>query len=138
VVKLLADWQRPRSKREDHHISRPRALPAQVAISAKSRHNGGGGEHCHDHHDPRAWTPDSWRACPIRQVPAYPDEAKLTAMEARIGRYSPAGRGGSMRSSLWRRGKALVPQGEVGHFSSAGTAGACDGDGGRAANYHAR
>ena len=23
------------------------------------------------------WTPDSWRNCPIRQVPSYPDEAKL-------------------------------------------------------------
>ena len=30
------------------------------------------------------WTPDSWRNCPIRQVPSYPDEAKLAAMEARV------------------------------------------------------
>ena len=28
----------------------------------------------------RAWTPDSWRDCPIRQVPAYPDPDKLASM----------------------------------------------------------
>ena len=46
----------------------------------------------------RTWTPNSWRDCPIRQVPAYPDPEKLAAMEARIGSIrrwcSPARRGG--------------------------------------------
>ena len=37
----------------------------------------------------RTWSPDSWRACPIRQVPSYPDPEKLASMEARIGRYPP-------------------------------------------------
>ena len=34
----------------------------------------------------RSWTPNSWRECPIRQVPAYPDLEKLASMEARIGK----------------------------------------------------
>ena len=64
----------------------------------------------------RAWTPDSWRACPIRQVPAYPDEAKLAAMEARIGRYPPLVFAGEARRlkaqlALAAEGKALVLQG---------------------------
>ncbi len=63
-----------------------------------------------------AWTPDSWRACPIRQVPAYPDEAKLAAMEARIGRYPPLVFAGEARRlkaqlALAAEGKALVLQG---------------------------
>src|ERR1700750_3282102 len=37
----------------------------------------------------RVWTPDSWRECPIRQVPTYPDPERLATMEARIGRYPP-------------------------------------------------
>ena len=37
------------------------------------------------------WTPDSWRNCPIRQVPSYPDEAKLAAMEAAPDALSAAG-----------------------------------------------
>ncbi len=64
----------------------------------------------------RAWTPDSWRACPIRQVPAYPDEEKLAAMEARIGRYPPLVFAGEARRlkaqlALAAEGKALVLQG---------------------------
>ena len=47
----------------------------------------------------RTWTPDTWRDCPIRQVPAYPDAAKLDgdggAARAAIRRWcSPARRGG--------------------------------------------
>src|SRR5581483_947908 len=64
----------------------------------------------------RAWTPESWRACPIRQVPSYPDEAKLAAMEARIGRYPPLVFAGEARRlkahlALAAEGKALVLQG---------------------------
>ena len=61
----------------------------------------------------RAWTPDSWRACPIRQVPDYPDAEKLAAMEARVGRYPP----------LVFAGEALVLQGVAGQCPSVGTAG---------------
>ena len=64
----------------------------------------------------RTWTPDSWRDCPIRQVPAYPDPEKLAAMEARIGRYPPlvfAGEARRLKAHLARaaEGKAFVLQG---------------------------
>jgi 3-deoxy-7-phosphoheptulonate synthase len=62
------------------------------------------------------WTPDSWRACPIRQVPAYPDQAALEAMEAKIGRYPPLVFAGEARRlkaqlALASEGKAFVLQG---------------------------
>ena len=64
----------------------------------------------------RAWTPDSWRDCPIRQVPAYPDPEKLAAMEARIGQYPPLVFAGEARRlkahlALAAEGKAFVLQG---------------------------
>src|SRR5271166_2357609 len=64
----------------------------------------------------RAWTPDSWRACPIRQVPTYPDPEKLAAMEARIGRYPPLVFAGEARRltahlAAAAEGKAFVLQG---------------------------
>jgi 3-deoxy-7-phosphoheptulonate synthase len=62
------------------------------------------------------WTPDSWRACPIRQVPSYPDTAKLASMEARLSRFPPlvfAGEARRLRASLAlaAEGKAFVLQG---------------------------
>src|SRR6185312_3104359 len=36
-----------------------------------------------------AWTPASWRAKPIEQVPVYPDGNALAAVEARIATYPP-------------------------------------------------
>ncbi len=62
------------------------------------------------------WTPNSWRACPIRQVPAYPDTSKLEAMEAKIGRYPPLVFAGEARRlkahlALAAEGKAFVLQG---------------------------
>ena len=64
----------------------------------------------------RAWTPDSWRACPIRQVPSYPDPAKLADMEARLGKYPPLVFAGEARRlkaqlALAAEGKAFVLQG---------------------------
>src|SRR5271157_1342319 len=64
----------------------------------------------------RAWTPDSWRACPIRQVPTYPDLAKLAEMEARLRRYPPlvfAGEARRLKAHLAAaaEGKAFVLQG---------------------------
>src|SRR5271166_4010392 len=64
----------------------------------------------------RAWTPDSWRACPIRQVPTYPDLDKLAAMEARIGKYPPLVFAGEARRlkahlALAAEGKAFTLQG---------------------------
>ncbi|WP_075216635.1 class II 3-deoxy-7-phosphoheptulonate synthase [Mongoliimonas terrestris] len=36
-----------------------------------------------------AWKPDTWRAKPIQQVPAYPDAGELAAVEARLATYPP-------------------------------------------------
>jgi 3-deoxy-7-phosphoheptulonate synthase len=63
-----------------------------------------------------AWTPDSWRNCPIRQVPSYPDEAKLAAMEARLTRFPPLVFAGEARRlkaqlALAASGQAFVLQG---------------------------
>ncbi len=62
------------------------------------------------------WSPESWRACPIRQVPSYPDEAKLASMEARLSRFPPlvfAGEARRLKASLAlaAEGKAFVLQG---------------------------
>lgn len=62
------------------------------------------------------WTPGSWRDCPIRQVPTYPDLDKLAAMEARIGHFPPlvfAGEARRLKEALGQaaEGKAFVLQG---------------------------
>ena len=62
------------------------------------------------------WTPDSWRQRPIKQVPAYPDQAALQAMEAKLHRYPPlvfAGEARNLKSALARvaNGEAFVLQG---------------------------
>ena len=65
---------------------------------------------------PRPWNPNSWRDCPIRQVPAYPDATKLEDMEARIGKYPPLVFAGEARRlkahlALASEGRAFVLQG---------------------------
>jgi 3-deoxy-7-phosphoheptulonate synthase len=62
------------------------------------------------------WTPETWRTRPIRQVPAYPDPAKLAAMEARLRRYPPlvfAGEARRLKAALAAAaaGRAFVLQG---------------------------
>jgi 3-deoxy-7-phosphoheptulonate synthase len=62
------------------------------------------------------WTPSTWRTRPIRQVPAYPDPARLTAMEEKLGRYPPlvfAGEARRLKASLAQvaEGRAIVLQG---------------------------
>jgi 3-deoxy-7-phosphoheptulonate synthase len=62
------------------------------------------------------WTSASWRACPIRQVPSYPDAAKLAAMEARLSRFPPLVFAGEARRlkaqlALASTGHAFVLQG---------------------------
>ncbi len=64
----------------------------------------------------RGWSPESWRNMPIRQVPEYPDQAALAAMEAKIARFPPlvfAGEARRLKSSLARAGdgQAFVLQG---------------------------
>jgi len=62
------------------------------------------------------WNPNSWRDCPIRQVPSYPDQTKLQDMEARLGKYPPLVFAGEARRlkahlALASEGKAFVLQG---------------------------
>ena len=37
----------------------------------------------------QTWTPDSWRAKPIRQVPTYPDADKVSQVEDTLSKYPP-------------------------------------------------
>jgi len=49
------------------------------------------------------WTPDSWRAKPIVQVPTYPNAAAVTAVEERLAKSPPlvfAGEARSLRRAL--------------------------------------
>jgi 3-deoxy-7-phosphoheptulonate synthase len=64
----------------------------------------------------RPWNPNSWRDCPIRQVPTYPDVTRLEDMEARLGKYPPLVFAGEARRlkaqlALAAEGKAFVLQG---------------------------
>jgi 3-deoxy-7-phosphoheptulonate synthase len=64
----------------------------------------------------RPWNPNSWRDCPIRQVPAYPDPVKLNEMELRLGKFPPLVFAGEARRlkeqlGLVSEGKAFVLQG---------------------------
>ena len=63
-----------------------------------------------------SWTPTSWRRKPIRQVPAYPDPARLEAFENKIRSYPPlvfAGEARRLKAQLGQvqEGKAIVLQG---------------------------
>ena len=63
-----------------------------------------------------AWSPTSWRAKPIRQVPEYPDMAALEAVEKRLASYPPlvfAGEARNLTSALAdaAEGKAFLLQG---------------------------
>jgi 3-deoxy-7-phosphoheptulonate synthase len=62
------------------------------------------------------WTPDSWRTRPIRQVPAYPDPARLAESEAKLRGYPPLVFAGEARRlkaalALAAEGRAFVLQG---------------------------
>jgi 3-deoxy-7-phosphoheptulonate synthase len=62
------------------------------------------------------WSPQSWRERPIKQVPAYPDPARLAEMEAKLGKYPPlvfAGEARRLKAALAQvaEGRAFVLQG---------------------------
>ncbi len=64
----------------------------------------------------RTWTPDSWRAKPLLQAPAYPDAAALTRVEAELRRYPPlvfAGEARKLKAHLAKvaDGKSFLLQG---------------------------
>ena len=63
-----------------------------------------------------SWTPASWRERPVKQMPSYPDEGALRAVEARLAAYPPlvfAGEARRLRRSLAlaAEGQAFVLQG---------------------------
>jgi len=63
-----------------------------------------------------AWSPQSWRAKPIRQVPEYPDQAVLSSVEAQLRTYPPlvfAGEARNLMGALGEvaQGKAFLLQG---------------------------
>jgi 3-deoxy-7-phosphoheptulonate synthase len=63
-----------------------------------------------------SWTPASWRTKPIAQVPAYPDAAKLAAVEAKLKSYPPlvfAGEARNLTRALGEvaNGRAFLLQG---------------------------
>ena len=62
------------------------------------------------------WQPSSWREHPIKQVPAYPDAAKLTTVEARLAAQPPlvfAGEAQRLKRQLGEvaEGRAFLLQG---------------------------
>ena len=64
----------------------------------------------------KPWSPDSWRALPIRQVPEYPDPALLADVEGKLRAYPPlvfAGEARSLKKALGdvALGKAFLLQG---------------------------
>ncbi len=65
---------------------------------------------------PAKWTPDSWRARPARQMPAYPDAGSLASVEKKLAAFPPlvfAGEARELKAQLARvaEGKAVLLQG---------------------------
>ncbi len=64
----------------------------------------------------RTWSPDGWRALPARQMPEYPDQEALQAVEGELRRYPPlvfAGEARNLRAILAEaaEGRAFLLQG---------------------------
>jgi 3-deoxy-7-phosphoheptulonate synthase len=57
------------------------------------------------------WTPDSWRAKPIQQVPTYPDAEALTSVERQLAGFPPLVFAGEARKL--KRALAKVAAGEA-------------------------
>ncbi|MEE9374753.1 MAG: 3-deoxy-7-phosphoheptulonate synthase, partial [Rhizobiaceae bacterium] len=62
------------------------------------------------------WAPNSWRSKPALQMPNYPDQAALEAVEARLASFPPlvfAGEARALKNQLARvsRGEAFLMQG---------------------------
>jgi hypothetical protein len=62
------------------------------------------------------WTPDSWRARPVKQIPDYPDAKALADVEAQLATFPPlvfAGEARNLKKALARvaLGEAFLLQG---------------------------
>jgi 3-deoxy-7-phosphoheptulonate synthase len=65
---------------------------------------------------PLKWSPSSWRSKPVQQVPAYPDQAALQAVEAQLAGFPPlvfAGEARKLKRALGKvaNGEAFLLQG---------------------------
>src|SRR5579872_1674660 len=63
-----------------------------------------------------AWTPDSWRSRPVKQMPEYPDARALADVEAQLATFPPlvfAGEARNLKKALARvaAGEAFLLQG---------------------------
>ena len=62
------------------------------------------------------WAPENWRTKPVSQMPEYPDQAKLQAVENKLRGYPPlvfAGEARNLKKQLARvaQGQAFLLQG---------------------------
>ena len=62
------------------------------------------------------WTPESWRAKPVQQMPEYPDQAALRAVEQQLAGFPPlvfAGEARKLKKALAKvaNGEAFLLQG---------------------------
>jgi 3-deoxy-7-phosphoheptulonate synthase len=65
---------------------------------------------------PERWTPESWRKKPVQQMPDYPDQAALAAVEKQLASFPPlvfAGEARNLKKTLARvaNGEAFLLQG---------------------------
>ncbi|MBI1207085.1 MAG: 3-deoxy-7-phosphoheptulonate synthase class II [Azospirillum sp.] len=56
------------------------------------------------------WTPESWQAKPVRQMPVYPDQSRATAVVERLRNYPPLVFAGEARRLTQALAKAAVGQ----------------------------
>ena len=57
------------------------------------------------------WTPESWRAKPVQQIPEYPDQAALKAVEQQLAGFPPLVFAGEARKL--KRALSKVAAGEA-------------------------
>jgi 3-deoxy-D-arabino-heptulosonate 7-phosphate (DAHP) synthase class II len=62
-------------------------------------------------HQPKPWTPDSWKNSPAKQLPEYDNPAELEAVEKTLGNYPPLVFAGEARRL--KDGLAKVARGEA-------------------------
>ena len=60
---------------------------------------------------PERWTRDSWRKKPILQVPDYPDQAALEAVERQLAGFPPLVFAGEARNLKKALGKVAMGEG---------------------------
>src|SRR3569832_554129 len=94
----------------------PQANTACFPYILRPRWAGGPHLACQEYRVAQSWTPQSWRSKPIKQAPAYPDQAALEAVEARLRTHPPlvfAGEARNLMSGLAQgsEGKAFLLQG---------------------------